>query len=121
MAAPVMGAASFPKKMEILKQVYYYIDYTLQFFMWLVIGRVACQMVIRNPNNIIQNLFMKFTEPLYTFIKFIFPFSRVSEEKKQTTWGYLDGAVPIIIIVGIYIIVRPLVRIIVSVIVVNYK
>jgi hypothetical protein len=107
--------------MEILKKVYYIIDYTLQFAMWLVIGRVAAQMVIRNPNNIIQNLFVKFTEPLYNFIKNIFPFSRVPEAKKQTTWGYLDGPVPIILILGIFIILRPLIRIIVSVIVVNYK
>ena len=107
--------------MEILKTVYYVLDYTLQFTMWLVIGRVASQLVIRNPSNIIQNLFMRFTEPLYNLIKNVFPFSRVPEAKKQTTWGYLDGMVPIILIFGIYIIVRPLIRIIVSVIVVNYK
>jgi uncharacterized protein YggT (Ycf19 family) len=107
--------------MEILKQVYYYADYTLQFFMWLVIGRVAAQMVIRNPNNIILNMFIRFTEPLYNFVKKIFPFSRVPEAKKETTWGHLDGSVPIILILGIYVILRPLIRIIVSVIIVNYK
>jgi len=107
--------------MEILKQVYYYLDYTLQFVMWLVIGRVAAQMVIRNPNNMILSMFIRFTEPLYNFIKKIFPFSRVPEEKKQTTWGSLDGFVPIILILGIYIVLRPLIRIIVSVIVVNVK
>ncbi len=107
--------------METLKTLYYVIDYTLQFAMWLVIGRVAAQMVIRNPNNIIQNLFERFTQPLYNLVKNIFPFSRVPEAKKQTTWGYLDGPVPIILILGIFIILRPLIRIIVSVIVVNYK
>jgi hypothetical protein len=107
--------------MEILKKIYYVIDYTLQFAMWLVIGRVAAQVFIRNPNNVIQNMFMRFTEPLYHFIKKIFPFTRVPEERKQTMWGYLDGLVPIILILGIYIILRPLVRIIVSVIIVNVK
>ncbi|MBI5100396.1 MAG: YggT family protein [Nitrospirae bacterium] len=107
--------------MEILKQVYYYFDYTLQFFMWLVIGRVAAQVVIRNPNNVILNMFIRFTEPLYNLIKKIFPFSRVPEAKKNSTWGLLDGMVPIILILGIFLILRPLVRIIVSVIVVNYK
>lgn len=107
--------------MEILKQIYYYLDYTLQFAMWLVIGRVAAQLVIRNPNNIILNMFIRFTEPLYNLIKKIFPFSRVPEEKRQTAWGLLDGAVPIILIVGIYIVLRPLIRIIVGVIVVNFK
>jgi uncharacterized protein YggT (Ycf19 family) len=107
--------------MEILKTAYYIIDYTLQFAMWLVIGRVASQMVIRNPNNIIQNLFVRFTDPLYNLVKNIFPFARVPEARKQTTWGYLDGPVPIILILGIFIILRPLIRIIVSVIVVNYK
>ncbi|MBI5074127.1 MAG: YggT family protein [Nitrospirae bacterium] len=107
--------------MEILKQIYYYFDYTLQFFMWLVIGRVAAQLVIRNPNNVIRTMFIRFTEPLYNAVKKIFPFSRVSEEKKQTTWGVLDGLVPIILILGIYVILRPLIRIIVSVIIVNYK
>lgn len=107
--------------MEILKTVYYVIDYTLQFAMWLVIGRVASQVVIRNQNNIIQNLFERFTQPLYNLIKNIFPFSRVSEARKQTTWGYLDGPVPIILILGIFIVLRPLIRIVVSVIVVNLK
>lgn len=107
--------------MEILKQVYYYIDYTLQFIMWLVIGRVASQFVIRNPNNVIRNLFERFTQPLYNLVKNIFPFSRVSEARKHTMWGAIDGLVPIILIVGIYIVLRPLIRIIVSVIVVNYK
>lgn len=107
--------------MEILKQIYYYVDYTLQFFMWLVIGRAAAQLVIRNPNNVIRTMFIRFTEPLYNVIKKIFPFSRVSEEKKQTTWGALDGFVPIILVLGIYIFLRPLIRIIVSVIIVNFK
>jgi hypothetical protein len=107
--------------METLKQIYYYLDYTLQFFMWLVIGRVAAQLVIRNPNNVILSMFLRFTDPLYNVIKKIFPFSRVSEEKKQTTWGALDGLVPIILILGIYIVLRPLIRIIFSVIIVNFK
>lgn len=89
--------------------------------MWLVIGRVAAQLVIRNPNNVILNTFIRFTEPLYNLIKKIFPFSRVSEEKKQTTWGALDGFVPVILVLGIYIFLRPLIRIIVSVIVVNAR
>lgn len=89
--------------------------------MWLVIGRVAGQLVIRNPNNVILNTFIRFTEPLYNLIKKIFPFSRVSEEKKQTTWGELDGFVPVILVLGIYIFLRPLIRIIVSVIVVNAR
>jgi len=107
--------------MEILKQVYYVIDYTLQFAMWLVIGRVASQVFIRNPNNVIQNMFMRFTEPLYRFIKRILPFTRIPETKKHTVWGQLDGPVPIVLILGIYIILRPLIRIIVSVIIVNVK
>lgn len=89
--------------------------------MWLVIGRVGAQLIIRNPNNVILNMFIRFTEPLYNLVRKIFPFSRVPEEKRQTTWGALDGSVPIILILGIYIILRPLIRIIVSVIVVNFK
>lgn len=107
--------------MELLKQIYYYLDYTLQFVMWLVIGRAAAQLVIRNPNNVIRTMFIRFTEPLYNLIKKIFPFSRVSEDKKQTTWGALDGFVPVILVLGIYVVLRPLIRIIVSVIIVNYK
>jgi hypothetical protein len=109
------------RKMEILKQIYYYLDYTLQFFMWLVIGRVGAQLVIQNPNNVIRAMFIRFTEPLYNLVRKLFPFSRVSEEKRQTTWGALDGFVPIILILGIYLILRPLIRIIVGVIVVNFK
>jgi hypothetical protein len=115
------GCLPFFNPMEILKKFYYVIDYTLQFAMWLVIGRVAAQLLIRNPNNVIQNMFMRFTEPLYRFVKKVFPFTRVSEEKKQTVWGQLDGLVPIVLILGIYIILRPLIRIIVSVIIMNVK
>jgi hypothetical protein len=107
--------------MEILKNIYYIVDYTLQFAMWLVIGRVAAQAFIRNPNNVIQNMFMRFTEPLYLFVKRVFPFTRVSEEKKQTVWGHLDGLVPIVLILGIYLILRPLIRIIVGVIIMNFQ
>jgi uncharacterized protein YggT (Ycf19 family) len=107
--------------MEILKNIYYIVDYTLQFAMWLVIGRVAAQALIRNPNNVIQNMFVRFTEPLYRFIKRIFPFTRVPDERKQTTWGSLDGFVPIVLILGIFIILRPLIRIIVGVIIVNFQ
>jgi hypothetical protein len=107
--------------MEILKQLYYVIDYTLQFAMWLVIGRVASQVVIRNPNNVIQNMFMRFTEPFYRLVKKVLPFTRVPEEKRQTMWGIIDGPVPIVIIVGIYVILRPLIRVIVSVIIVNMQ
>ena len=89
--------------------------------MWLVIGRAAAQLVIRNPNNMILNMFIRFTDPLYNVIKKIFPFARVSEDKKHTTWGALDGFVPVILILGIYIVLRPLIRIIFSVIIVNFK
>ena len=107
--------------MELLKQIYYIIDYTLQFAMWLVIGRVASQFILRNPNNFVVSLFVRVTEPLYILTKKIFPFARVSENKKDTVWGYLDGCIPLVIIFGIYVILRPLVRIIVSVIVVNAR
>jgi hypothetical protein len=107
--------------MEILKQAYYITDYTLQFIMWFVVGRVASQIIFRNPGNFVEALFVRFTEPIYRLIKRIFPFARVAEDKRNTLWGYIDGYVPIIIIVGIYIIARPLIRIIVGVIVVNYK
>ena len=89
--------------------------------MWLVIGRAAAQLVIRNPNNVIRTMFIRFTDPLYNAVKKIFPFSRVSEDKKLTTWGALDGFVPVILVLGIYIVLRPLIRIIVSVIIVNFK
>ena len=75
--------------------------------------------VIRNPNNVnphhVHTLHRAALQPY----KEDFPFSRVPEEKKQTTWGFLT-AVPVIYS-GIYIFLRPLIRIIVSVIVVNYK
>jgi len=47
--------------MEILKQVYYYLDYTLQFVMWLVIAGLRPD-GHSESNNIILNMFIRFTD-----------------------------------------------------------
>ncbi|WP_460176676.1 YggT family protein [Thermodesulfovibrio hydrogeniphilus] len=50
-----------------------FINYTLAFFMWLVIGRAILSFFIKDPHNPIMALFLKATEPLYKIFRKIFP------------------------------------------------
>jgi hypothetical protein len=106
--------------MQIIKTIYFLADYTLQFGMWLVIGRLASQVIIGRPDNFAVQFFVRFTEPLYHLCRQTFPFLRVPEEKKGTGWDYLGGWVPFFIIAVIFFLLRPLLRIVVSVILVNF-
>ncbi len=50
-----------------------FINYTLAFFMWLVIGRAILSFFIKDTHNPILALFLKATEPLYKIFRRIFP------------------------------------------------
>lgn len=105
--------------MNILKTFYFISDYSLQFLMWLVVGRLASQVLINKPENVILQLFVRFTEPFYQLAQKTFPFLRMSEEKKATAWGRIDGWTAVFLIATTYFLLRPLLRIMVSVIIVN--
>ena len=80
--------------------------------MWLVVGQLASQMLINNPDNVILQLFIRFTEPFYaSCAKDIVPFLRMSEEKKAT--GMAEGSTAgqrSFLIATTYILLRPLLR-----------
>jgi uncharacterized protein YggT (Ycf19 family) len=42
-----------------------FLNYTLAFFMWLVLGRAALEFFTRDLNNFFYKFFYQFTEPLY--------------------------------------------------------
>ncbi|GLI52564.1 MULTISPECIES: YggT family protein [Thermodesulfovibrio] len=50
-----------------------FLNYTLSFIMWLVIGRAILSFFTKDPKNPIYGLFMRTTEPLYTLARRIFP------------------------------------------------
>jgi len=104
--------------MDILKIIYYIIAYTMQFFLWLVIGRVAVLIIGGGRRNVLVDFFINFTQPIYNFVQTIFPFIRVPEEKRNSGWGVIDGMVPFVAIIFIWLLEK-IIRIIISVIIVN--
>jgi uncharacterized protein YggT (Ycf19 family) len=50
-----------------------FLNYTLAFFMWLVLGRAALEFFTRDLNNFFYRLFYQFTEPLYKPYRKLFP------------------------------------------------
>lgn len=50
-----------------------FINYTLSFIMWLVIGRAILSIFTKNLNNPIYALFYRATEPLYKVMRKVFP------------------------------------------------
>lgn len=50
-----------------------FLNYTLSFIMWLVIGRAILSFFTKNSKNPIYGLFIKATEPLYKVFRRIFP------------------------------------------------
>ncbi|MCS7203879.1 MAG: YggT family protein [Thermodesulfovibrio sp.] len=50
-----------------------FLNYTLSFIMWLVIGRAIISLFTKDIKNPIYSLFVKVTEPLYKVGRKIFP------------------------------------------------
>ncbi len=50
-----------------------FLNYTLAFFMWLVLGRAALEFFTRDLNNFFYRFFHQFTEPLYKPYRKLFP------------------------------------------------
>lgn len=50
-----------------------FLNYTLAFFMWLVLGRAALEFFTRDLNNFFYGFFYQFTEPLYKPYRKLFP------------------------------------------------
>jgi len=51
----------------------HFLNYTLAFFMWLVLGRAALEFFTRDLNNFFYRFFYQFTEPLYRPYRKLFP------------------------------------------------
>jgi uncharacterized protein YggT (Ycf19 family) len=50
-----------------------FLNYTLAFFMWLVLGRAVLEFFTRDLNNFFYRFFYQFTEPLYKPYRKLFP------------------------------------------------
>ncbi len=50
-----------------------FLNYTLSFLMWLVIGRAILSIFIKDPKNPIFGIFFMATEPIYKLVRKIFP------------------------------------------------
>lgn len=104
--------------MDTIKIIYYVISYTLQFFLWLIIGRVAILLLSAGKRNFLVEFFIRFTDPIYGVVRKLFPFTRVPEDKRNSMWGIIDGTLPFFTIALLWL-VEKILRVIVSVIIVN--
>jgi len=50
-----------------------FLNYTIAFFMWLVLGRATLEFFTRDLNNFFYRFFYQFTEPLYKPYRKLFP------------------------------------------------
>jgi uncharacterized protein YggT (Ycf19 family) len=50
-----------------------FLNYTLAFFMWLVLGRATLEFFTRDLSNFFYRFFYQFTEPLYKPYRKLFP------------------------------------------------
>lgn len=51
-----------------------FLNYTLAFFMWLVIGRALLSIFTQDLKNPFYALFYRFTEPIYKIFRRFLPF-----------------------------------------------
>jgi len=50
------------------------LNYTIAFFMWLVLGRAILSLFTRDLNNPIYAIFYRATEPMHRIARKIFPY-----------------------------------------------
>lgn len=55
-----------------------FINYTLSFFMWMIIGRVILMLMIGERETVVMGIFKKVTEPVYRITRKIVPFAKES-------------------------------------------
>ncbi len=48
-----------------------FLNYTLSFFMWLVIARALISFFTQNPENVLLKMFFTITEPIYKLFQFL--------------------------------------------------
>lgn len=64
--------------MKILIAAIFWVTYTIEFFMFLIIGRFLLFFFIRNKENAMMSFFIKFTDPLLKATRKIIPFAKES-------------------------------------------
>ena len=58
--------------------VFQFINYTLSFLMWMILGRILLTLMIGNRDMIFTRLFQKITEPVYQVVRKVLPFVKES-------------------------------------------
>lgn len=81
-----------------------FVNFTLAFLMWLVIGRVLITLLVGPSRpNVMVGFFVKFTEPLYRLTRRLFPFALVPSEKAGSAWARIEGCIPFLAVLLIMI------------------
>lgn len=58
--------------------LFQFINYTLSFLMWMILGRILLTLMIGNRDMIFTRLFQKVTEPVYQVVRKALPFVKES-------------------------------------------
>ncbi len=58
--------------------LFQFINYTLSFLMWMILGRILLTLMIGNRDMIFTRLFQKVTEPVYLVVRKTLPFVKES-------------------------------------------
>lgn len=58
--------------------LFQFVNYTLSFIMWMVLGRVLLKLVTGNKDTIVLRLFSKITDPVFGFVRKALPFVQES-------------------------------------------
>lgn len=58
--------------------LFQFINYTLSFLMWMILGRILLTLMIGNRDMIFARLFQKVTEPVYLVVRKALPFMKES-------------------------------------------
>jgi uncharacterized membrane protein len=55
-----------------------FINYTLSFFMWMIVGRGVLALISGGRTTFLSGLFAKITDPVYRITKKVLPFAKES-------------------------------------------
>jgi uncharacterized protein YggT (Ycf19 family) len=58
--------------------LFQFINYTLSFLMWMILGRILLTLMIGNRDMVFSRMFQKVTEPVYLVVRKVLPFVKES-------------------------------------------
>ena len=74
--------------------IFQFVNYTLSFLMWMVVGRVIVTLITAAKQTFVLGIFQKITDPVYRLVRTILPFTEVPPEKRGGMYEAIGGCAP---------------------------